>query len=319
MPHDPCIITAMWGTTNLSLSLICSKSGDILAQKEGEGISLLKGRSAESVLFTLIDEWIEVYTINGVYLSGMVGSNIGWVEVPYMDCPIQIDRIRTQTKDFVARGMSMKIVPGLRCINPFGQPDVMRGEETELLAWLSKAAPEQLKNSIVCIPGTHAKWVKIKNGKVDSFFTSVVGEVFHLLSNNGILTGPQGPKSVHLTTVFRKALKDITDYPETLLTLMFAARANAICGNFSSDYSADYLSGLLIGADLNVAIKTFGRTVFKVPVPIIGAQHLAQLYAEGLSQLGLSAQIIKATDIGAAGLYSVYQGQQPENNGKISL
>ncbi|WP_017930688.1 2-dehydro-3-deoxygalactonokinase [Robiginitomaculum antarcticum] len=310
MADDTYIIAGMWGTTNLTLSLVNSVSGAVKAEKVGPGISRLSGRSPEDVLFSIIDPWTSQHEVLTVQLSGMVGSTLGWVDVPYLKCPLDIRDVSASTLDFTKRGMPISIVPGLSCENPFGHPDVMRGEETELLSWTASATDEQMKNSVLCIPGTHAKWVQVKDARITSFFTSVVGEVYQVIAANGVLAKPHYQKSVKSSVAFFRAVKDISAQPENLMNLLFTTRANTVVGRFTDADATDYLSGLLIGADVNAAIKCFGLDAMKRnPVPLIGASYLTERYKQGLSHWGVSAETINAAEIGAKGLFSVFQSK----------
>lgn len=311
MPNSTYIVAGMWGTTNLTLSLLESSSGLVVAEKAGPGISMLEGRSPEEAFFSLIEPWLSQYEIVGLELSGMVGSSIGWIDVPYLQCPIDLDVIPKRTFTFSARGLPISIIPGLSCQNPFGHPDVMRGEETELLSWLSGATPEQQRNSIVCVPGTHAKWVHVKDGNIATFFTSVVGEVYQVISANGVLAKPHYQKSVQSSTAFLQAVKDIATRPQNLMNLLFTTRANTVTGKFTAADATDYLSGLLIGADINAAVDCFGLSAMQEkPVPLIGAKYLIDRYRDGLSHWGISSDLVNAAETGAKGLFHIYQQKQ---------
>jgi 2-keto-3-deoxy-galactonokinase len=92
----------------------------------------------------------------------MVGSSIGWVEAPYLACP-------ARPKDIAAacarvREGRIRIVPGLSCRNRFDAPDVMRGEETQILGALDLQPDLRQGRRLLCLPGTHTKWVLLEEG-----------------------------------------------------------------------------------------------------------------------------------------------------------
>jgi 2-dehydro-3-deoxygalactonokinase len=73
------------------------------------------------------------------------------------------------------------IVPGLS--DPRG--DVMRGEEVQLLGAVSAGlAPA---DALLCQPGTHCKWARMRDGAVAAFSTSMTGEMFALLKQHSLL------------------------------------------------------------------------------------------------------------------------------------
>lgn len=320
MALESCIVAGMWGTTNLTLSLLDSVSGRVVAEKVGEGISMLGGRTPEDALFSLIEPWANQYDIVGIELGGMVGSTLGWIDVPYLQCPINLDIIPKKTFTFNARGFPVSIVPGLSCRNPFGHPDVMRGEETELFSWLATATEAQKKNSILCVPGTHAKWVQVKNSEISTFFTSVVGEAYQVISANGVLAKPHYQKSVQSSKAFLQAVKDIAARPQNLMNLLFTTRAYTVTGKFTDADATDYLSGLLIGADINAAVECFDLDVLRqMTIPLIGAKYLIERYADGLAHWGISSELVNAAETGAKGLFHIYKGKNADMGVESSL
>src|SRR6185437_13627004 len=76
-------IAGDWGTSRLRLYL-CDETGHVLARTEGEGAAVpdCAGRFAAAVT-----SWDKAHGPLTALLSGMVGSTIGWREVPYLKCP----------------------------------------------------------------------------------------------------------------------------------------------------------------------------------------------------------------------------------------
>src|SRR5471032_2739623 len=97
----------------------------------------------------------------------MVGSAQGWREATYLDLPADPDLISTHMTVVSRTGAeSVNIIPGL--IQRDGLPNVMRGEETQVVGVLA-ALPEELvfkRDVLVGLPGTHSKWVTVREGRV---------------------------------------------------------------------------------------------------------------------------------------------------------
>src|SRR5476649_2586079 len=147
-------IAGDWGTSRLRLYL-CDTAGNVLARGEGEGASVADcaGRFAASVA-----SWDKAHGALPAVLSGMVGSTIGWREVPYLKCPAKPATIADAALRFEADGRAIAILPGLSCVGKTGAPDVMRGEETQILGAL-RLHPHLAKGRhALCLPGTHTKW-----------------------------------------------------------------------------------------------------------------------------------------------------------------
>src|SRR5579883_1931070 len=122
-------IAGDWGTSRLRLYL-CDQTGQVLARGEGEGASApdCAGRFAAAVA-----DWDRSHGALPALLSGMVGSTIGWREVPYLHCPAKPSAIAAAALRFDVEGRAVAILPGLSCTATTGAPDVMRGEETQIL------------------------------------------------------------------------------------------------------------------------------------------------------------------------------------------
>jgi len=119
-----------------------------------------------------------------VYASGMIGSSIGWVEVPYADAPAGCGELSQKLAEASIGGIDVRIVPGIACHRAFdGAPDILRGEEIELLGLIGLGQADGL----AALPGTHTKWVRLERGKVADFFTAMSGEIFDRLTAQGLL------------------------------------------------------------------------------------------------------------------------------------
>jgi 2-dehydro-3-deoxygalactonokinase len=210
-------------------------------------------------------------------LAGMVGSNRGWKEAPYVPCPAGIDEL---VKALVWAGDREAIVPGVSYTGN-GRADVMRGEEVQLLgAVISKRVDAM---GMVCHPGTHNKWVTLRHGKIDEFRTVMTGEIFNLLKEHSILSELLQGK-VEANDVFKGAAQHAI-LEGALPAELFSVRARVLLGQAEKEDAASYTSGLLIGADVRIG--------FSVPtsakVAAIGRAELTSLYAAAIGQAGRDA------------------------------
>ena len=142
-----------------ALSLRCARR--VLARGEGEGASVpdCAGRFAAAVA-----AWDKAHGMLPAVLGGMVGSTIGWKEVPYLRCPAKPQAIAGAALRFEAGGRAIAILPGLSCTGKTGAPDVMRGEETQILGALrlhpelAQRPPSVLHARHPCQMGCGGKW-----------------------------------------------------------------------------------------------------------------------------------------------------------------
>ena len=113
----------------------------------------------------------------------MIGSRQGWNEAPYARCPAGADDVVQALAKIEHAGRAIALVPGLSTEND-GMPDVMRGEETQILGALALSGRDE---GLFLLPGTHSKWAEVKGGRIASFRTFMTGEVFGALKDHTIL------------------------------------------------------------------------------------------------------------------------------------
>ena len=279
-----------WGTSRLRLFL-CDGQGGVLARREGPGIAEAGARAAE-IFADLTKDWDAALP---AVLSGMVGSTIGWREAPYLSCPAKAESLARSTLRFEAGGRAVAIIPGLSCINASFLFDVMRGEETQLLGAL-RLAPDSGRR-LFCLPGTHAKWVLVEDGAIIRFQTALSGELFALLSQHSVLArgaGAANPRHPAFAAGLAAARSEVS-----LLHLLFSTRSRQLNGEIARAEAASYLSGLIIGAEIEAASRLFtpqGR------VTLICTPALAALYEAALAEHGLAADVVNGDEAALAGL-----------------
>lgn len=311
MPAAP-VIAGMWGTSNLTLYRLDGASGSALESTSGPGVSKMRGANFEDVLFDRCARWIAQAPEATIVLSGMVGSSIGWMDVPYLDCPVEITDVAAHCKALRRRGRRIHIAPGLACTNPLGALDVMRGEETELLAWLDRSermnprglAPLPGRRRL-CIPGTHSKWVEMEGGRVLRFLTGVTGELFDALSGNGVLAAPARARAQAPGKHFMDGVATIAADPRYLLNHLFSVRSRVVRGHMRDGDAPEFMSGLLIGADVTAALAALEWTDDRGAIPVIGAPELAGRYVRALDHHRIRAIAADSAPLASHGLHLI--------------
>ena len=177
------IIVADWGTTRFRAYLV-EDGATVDRVASDEGVSALKAGEHQGVFRRHCGRWLDAEPDAPVLLVGMVGSREGWVEAPYAACPAGADDIARALIDVeLGGGRRGHIVPGLCCEPQPGAVDVMRGEETLVLG-------TGVADGLVCLPGTHPKWVEMKGGRVARFATYFTGELYALLRHHSMVGRP---------------------------------------------------------------------------------------------------------------------------------
>jgi 2-dehydro-3-deoxygalactonokinase len=288
-------IAGDWGTTQLRLFL-CDSSC-VLDRRFGHGVRALSRSPAEEFA-ALTREWREQHRIERAYLTGMVGSRNGWVEVPYVPCPASLPEVQRALYRFATGGLDIAIAPGLSCKSPLGAPDVMRGEETQLFGALELLPSLTNGRQVVALPGTHTKWVELDEGRIVRFQTALTGELFALLTTQSTLlaTGDDS-RGAFDDSAFAAAVES-SRAPIPLLHALFQIRSRQLLQGVPSDRAKAALSALLIGADVDGAIDLMNPT----DVTLIGEPSLTSSYAQVLSARRIEATILEGSACALAGL-----------------
>lgn len=222
-----------------------------------------------------------------ILVSGMIGSRQGWREVPYVPCPATIDELAEKLISLTTKsGHRLTIVPGINTKNAADGPDVIRGEETQILGTLDSTASKQL----FILPGTHSKWVQVCDNRIEHFATFMTGKVFAILCEHSILG-----RTMKGSADDAKSFKQGFDYAMDervngagLLQQLFSARTLALFDRMPGEALHAYLSGLLIGGEIRGALELFGKGN---EITIIGESALATRYQRALSFAEKSARI----------------------------
>lgn len=285
------IIAGQWGTTRLQAFLI--ENGIAVDSGSGPGAAQVREGDFENTFLAVAGSWLDAFPEASIILSGMVGSTFGWRDAGYVECPARTEEVVREGVDIAVSGRTARIVRGMACTNIMGEPDVLRGEETELLGWQAQTSDAQKGLHIVCIPGTHAKWVILRDGVVESFLTSAAGELFAALAREGILI--EEGNGAHSAEVFRHAVSDAAAPGSSLPHLLFTVRSRTVCGMMQLGHAPSRLSGLIIGADVAGAMRLIGDAIgLPKKVSVIGMPEIGARYVDALDVLGIQASILES-------------------------
>lgn len=292
-----------WGTTNLR-AWVADRDGRTLSHREfplgvaGHG----PGEAARSFV-DIVRPAMAAEALPAV-LCGMIGSNLGWQAVPYLDCPASFAALHGALHAIDMPGPPVWIVPGLRVERPDGNgPDVMRGEETHIFGWAMADPARQRGEHLICHPGTHAKWARLVDGRVESFVTAMTGELFALLRQHSALRVADATES---TQAFDEGLRAAGD-GGALGSRLFTARSRVVGGAMPSERVESYLSGLLIGAEVAATPALLGVGK-QAAITIIGDLALCARYRRAIEWHGYEAEVHDGETAVISGLAALYRG-----------
>jgi 2-dehydro-3-deoxygalactonokinase len=302
------LVAGDWGTSHLRLFL-CQADGSVMAGLDGPGAANVHG-DFPNVLDALLAGWTREHGALPVVLCGMVGSSLGWTQAPYVSCPARPAQIAQACVEL--RDGQVHIVPGLSCRNQLNAPDVLRGEETQILGALRLNPALAAGRHLLCLPGTHTKWALLEGGSVREFLTAPTGELFAVLCEHSILVSDERRRqelpAASDGPAFEHGLMQIRRFPSaSLLHRLFECRSRRLTGDLHSDEAMPLLSGMLIASDVQGAVRLFAAGGARTAVQLIGAPGLTELYARALVSQDCDVNIIDGTLAALNGLVQVHR------------
>jgi 2-dehydro-3-deoxygalactonokinase len=282
-----------WGTSSFRGWLMSAK-GDVLAESRGnEGMLHCASTGFAPVLNDHLEK-LGAPDKAPVLICGMAGARQGWVEAPYLKTPTRLDALHEGAVS-IDTGNDVRILPGIAQARA-DRPDVMRGEETQLLGILDPGF-----TGLVCIPGTHSKWVRVEQGAIVEFATYMTGELFSVISQHSILSHAveAGAQPAENSQPFREGVAAAMAAPSGLTSSLFRLRAAQLLGFEQRGDGADRLSGLLIGTEIADATARFGQPR---SLRLLRAGRLGDLYEVALRERGFDVTADDAEQASRRGL-----------------
>lgn len=277
-----------WGSTNLRAWLY--QGEECLESRQSEaGVTRLNGRSPAAVLAEITQHWRDGAT--PVVMAGMVGSNVGWKIAPYLPLPAAFSDIGQQ---LTAVGDNIWIIPGL-CISRDDNHNVIRGEETQLLGARALAP-----SSVYVMPGTHCKWVLADRLQIHDFRTVLTGELHHLLLQHS-LVGAGLPPQETSADAFAAGLQRGINNP-AVLPQLFEVRASHVLGALPREQVSEFLSGLLIGAEVATLSATFAG---QQAITLVAGSSLTSRYQQAFRAIGREVTAVVGDTAFQTGIRSI--------------
>jgi len=274
-----------WGTTNRRIFLI--EEGRVArTERDDQGVTAVEDFDAA------VADIRARFGDLPMLLAGMVGSNIGWRLAPYVPAPAGIEELAANLLRIDAR---TAIIPGVSTI-ACGRPDVMRGEEVQLLgAVLAGLVPA---DALLAQPGTHCKWAKLTAGRIADFTTAMTGELFALLRSHGLLAA-QLQGEIAVNAAFLAGVEEAKR--RDLLGSLFGIRAAKMLGTRADEDMAAFASGLLIGSDVAARLEAWQQG----PVHILAGPELGALYLSAVEAHGRTAYLVDSHTAFVAGIRAI--------------
>jgi len=269
------LIAVDWGTSRFRAFRL-DGTGTVLDRiSADDGMSTVPPGGFADVLERHCGAWMKADSRAPVLMAGMVGARNGWAEAAYASCPASAESLANSMLRVTDR---VSIVPGVIARDKSGA-DVMRGEETLIFG-------TDVNDGLVCLPGTHSKWAKVEGGAITDFATFMTGETYAVFRHHSLLSRLATEEED--LTGFDDGLDAAKD-SAGLLNRLFQARSRVLAGEMSGEKVGPYLSGLLIGAEVEGAFKRYGDGHV---VTLVADGVLAKRYVTALRSHGASIEIV---------------------------
>ena len=284
------LVAVDWGTTNRRGYLLDGNGAILDARKDDLGLVNVKDGRFQEAFEILTAPWIETCGAMPALLSGMVGATKGWTEAPYCPLPAGLDEL-AGSLERAPSDDQIWIVPGVSTRDRIGVADVIRGEEIQAIA-----AGGQEDSSLIVVPGTHSKWVHVREGRIIEFTTFMTGDLFGAILNHTVISQLRVKDSIGDQNAFALGVDVGFSHNGELTHVLFGARTRVLFGELAPDAVSDYLSGLLIGAEIAGALSAHGPDVSSVK--LIGSEHLCETYRMALESRGAKVSVVGPCAIG---------------------
>jgi 2-dehydro-3-deoxygalactonokinase len=284
-----------WGTSSFRLWLI-DRAGRVVQERRSEEGMMAAARLGFAAVLQSHLAAVGAANDLPVVICGMAGARQGWIEAGYIDTPAHLASILERAVPVSGQSQDIRILPGIAQRDPQA-PDVMRGEETQLLGALGVDATDE---AVVCIPGTHSKWVRLSGGTVERFATFMTGELFSVISRETILShAVAGAHEAEDTEAFKSAVIAAFATPALAANLLFRVRSSQLLYGGSPSSAREKISGTLIGLELAAGLAGDQPTN---GVTLVASGRLQVLYQLAFDTLAVAVRPIDAEEAVRRGL-----------------
>lgn len=290
----PFCVAVDWGTTSFR-AWVVGEDGSIFAERRSEEGFVRSGEIGFAHILETHLQALDVSDDLPIIICGMAGATDGWQDAGYLDTPADLEQIANRALQ-ISNDRDVRILCGV-AQRDADWPDVMRGEETQLMGLIGTVRG----CGLACLPGTHSKWVAFDRFSVQKFATFMSGDMFSVLAEHSILslTMTESREIDPGDEVFLSSVERAIDAPAQVSNQLFTARASVLLGYGEVADSAAKLSGAMIGLEIAGALSRFGHFS---RVDLVVSSHLGALYASALRRCDIEVAVHDGEELVRAGL-----------------
>ncbi len=279
-----------WGTTNLRAWRFAGNGSVAEMRRGATGIGAMQGRDFARLLHSKIGDWLDGDV--RVILGGMIGSRNGWREIPYLACPASPGALAAGTLPVALEGASARDRAGVAL------PDGGRRARRDARRGGAIAGRGDRRRH--CRASRNAQQMGAGRRRRDHRLSHLHDWRAVRAARPAQLSGAvDRRRSARRGGVCEGVDRALAD--PAITSLLFTVRTEGLFDEIVPTALADYLSGLLIGAE--VARGIHGEDG---PITIIAEAALADRYAAAFARAGIAdTKKIDGNDAAAAGLWAI--------------
>lgn len=277
------IILIDWGTTNVRAFLVDYLSGEVVATRQSDkGIKFVPAGGYPETYASLTRDWLGISKFT--LMAGMVGSANGWEEAAYVPLPASPMKVSEHIHT-LSSAKDVYIVGGLSCLSKDNTYDVIRGEEVQIIGLLSKIKQEK---QLVCLPGTHSKWLEVdENNIIDSFTTVMSGDFFSAICTGTIMAMMLGVPQYFSRQDFARGVK-LSLRPGGIMAHMFKVRGALLFDQVKPEHIESMISGIVIGSEINGMKEVYDTNT---TIHVVASEALAEKYSQAFDVLKIAHKV----------------------------
>jgi 2-dehydro-3-deoxygalactonokinase len=291
------LIGVDWGTSNLRVMRITSDGNILDVRTDQRGASRLAADEFGGVLHDVAGDWLS--GTDPVLVCGMAGARGKWCETGYRSCPVSLHELAPIAIAIADESVTIAIVPGVALSREQALVDVMRGEETQVFG-----LPAGTAAGLVVTPGTHSKWIRFEDDRIRDFRTFMTGDLFAAVRSVTVLGEEMGEPGGDQAAFEEGVEQGLSD--RALTAALFGVRTKRLSGMLSPTTTADYLSGILIGAEIVAQDQMRDQPITLVGPPALNARYVRALDIAGFEQV----HAIDANAATARGLWRIHEAHR---------
>lgn len=288
------LVAIDWGSSKFRAFLLDDTYQILESIETHEGV-LHTQQAPREIFYKHCQQWLTEYPDTIVLMCGSVGGNLGWINTRYVACPLSIEDLINRAVSVENRhNTTIKIIPGVTGKSLSGTNDVMRGEEVQVFGALDII---NQNDALICLPGTHCKWVTVKSSRIVDFTSFMSGEFYQIAREKSSISNVVDESKFDRDSF----LEGIATTEKTggFLHHLFSARANSLIGTNSYKSISSYISGIIIGSEIKEALKIFNSFTHLI---LVCNEALAVNYTCAFEHYGIKSQNITSQDAFIAGI-----------------